>query len=648
MECSHEDHSSSISSRRQMAQFFDRLYGRRNGIVRCALGVDGRFNDRGTYETKWREDSYKWPERRRQLIRDAISDSSFAEVYVRTTLRAGHHPGKKGNGLGGQFIWADLDHVTSRTRRRLDEVLSVGSFIVHSGQPDHLHIYVKLKAVYRAEVVEGLNRQLDHFLGGDGKWAENTVLRVPGTYNHKGRAAGEESYPVTFEEITDSEITPWSPKELRRLLGPLPAGRNSGKGTRSAADTKRSTKKSRRVRQINPVAPESIPSGLPDEVMALVHFDSDATTSRGDHSRSGQLYRLVAALMEHGCSNGEVMGVALLSEPGQEKYPDDSDLMWEIQRCIDKVRPNHPHSGFTCEQAACRVVVHPETEKIANGIRSHFHSHYSKARSLSSDAKVLDALLRRSVLIGDLKLDMSRRQLSRLAGVCRNTADHSLARLVKAGYVAVLRSKGGNPVRRGKGDPAGRAYRYRLIPHHPNVEPHSSSNREVEGIYKKEYMWACGSTMTLDPSHDVWRFRGLAKARRTYEILCSGVSSAKEIAEVHGRTVQTINRHLDLLASVGLAERKPDGKTWIALDRDADELADELGTLGIGEDQAKHHKWETEKYATHRALREDERVEEENQMFQELLDRGFQWTDNHILVPPGKTPKKKALKKKRG
>ncbi len=634
MEYSHEGTSSSIRPARQAAEYFDRLFGQRSGTVRFGIGLDGHINDRGTYETKWRECSYEWPEQRRQLRQDAIWEAPDADVYVRTTLRGGLHPGQKGNGLGGQYCWADLDQLTSRARMRLPNLLSAGSFIVHSGQPDHIHPYIKLDAVYPADVVEGLNRQFDHYLDGGGKWAENTVLRVPGTLNHKGRAAGEESYPVTFEDVTDSEIPPWSPKALSEVLGPLPAHPTSGRRRQRGQQNGRRNKGTRqRASEIVPVDPEPVPSGLPDEVMTLVHF-STKTKPKGDYSRSGQLYRLVVVLIKQGCTDGEIMGVALYSEPGQDKYPNEEDLKREIQRCINKIRPVHNHPGCTCNEVACQVTPHPEILERTNAIREHFHTQYGVPRTLSSDAKVLEALLRKATLIGDLELDMSRRDLCQGAGVCRNTADRSLDRLIKGGYVEIIRSESGNPLRKGKGDPGTRAYRYRLLIPDAKGEPHSNTNTNIHR--KKKYVCTCGSTSALDPSHDVWRYQGLGPARLTYQFLLSGISTAKQIAELYGRTVKTINGHLESLAQYGLAERKPDGRSWIALDRDLDELAEELGTLGIGKERSEQYAYESKRYLEHLSLHQQELRELEEQSIQELIDIDYKWVGphNNLLVPP--------------
>jgi hypothetical protein len=645
MACSHEGHSSSIAQRRQVAEHFDRLFGDRDGIVRYAVGLNGRVLESGSYKTDWREFTFEWPEQRRQLIAEAVRDAAAHDVYCRTTLRHYRHSGDQGNGLGGEYCWVDLDHKGQRTEEQLKSVLSDGSYIVLSGQPDHKHPYIKLNDIYPWEVIEDLNHRLDHYLDGGGKWAENTVLRVPGTLNHKGRAAGGEAFPVTIDNVIGTGIAPWSPDALRDLLGPLPTHSGAAGASKPGRQRRPAGEASRRqVTSIVPITPEPIPKGLTDEIMALVHF-STGTNSKGDHSRSGQLYRLLARLIEEGLTDGEVMGTAMFSEPGQDKFPDEDDLQREIQRIINKVRPDHQHPGLTCGEAACPSEVHPEISSLTDLIRAHFDCHYGRPRTLSSDEKTLEGLMRKAILIGDFEFDMSSRELCRLSGIgSRNTAEGALKRLIGFGIVEMVRLKNGNPVRRGKGDPSRRAYRYRLIVPDVSVEPHTNMYTE------KREMWACGSTLILDPSHDIWRFRGLATVRPTYIALRCGASTRAQLGMQIGRTVKTIDRHLKVLVRYGLAEMKPDGMSWIALDRDPEELAAELGTLGMGEKQAVRHSWESENHTNWLSLRNElydrEQRELREQHTQDLINKGYRWV-GPVLVPRASQRRNRRAKAKR-
>jgi DNA-binding transcriptional ArsR family regulator len=619
----------------QAEAFLDRLFGRRKGIVAAAYGIDGHFTATGSYTFggRWKPVFFDWPSDRPKFIKRAVDRlAPDYDVYLIPNLRS-DRSAKVEFGLECEYIWADIDKVTEDAWKRLGAVLSQGSFLVRSGGDGHLHAYLHLDGHYQREVYEGLNQRFAGYIGGDPKFRDNSHLRLPGTLNHKGRAAGTGSSPVVFEEVTGSNIPPWSPADLRRALGPLPAtpGERKKKNPSSSKNTMPKGSNRRRP-EIVLVDAEPIPSDLPDDVLHHIHFTDKKKVGGGDQSRSGQLYGLVAVMVSHGYTDGQIMGVAEFSEPGQDKWSDEIDLRYATQRCINKLRPKHRHVGLTCREAGCPPGAGSRSAGEVSSIQIHFRSHYRSSRTLSSDTKIMDALLRRSAEIGSIELDMSRRELSRLAGVCRNTADKGLHRLIKSGYVEQLLLRHGKPMRVGRGPIHTRAYRYRVKCPDIKVEPHNHS----VGFFSDVLM--CGSTLMMDESLDVWRFRGLMSARRTYGALLDGHETVMDISEIQGQTTQTVNRHLKKLQAHGLAQKKPDGKSWMALERSPAELADELGTLGMGKKQADYQAWESEKYVIHRALRDQERREMDDRMFQELVDRGYRWTGpyNCLLTPPPK------------
>jgi len=209
------DHGSTQSE--QAAVFFDLLFGKRKGIVAVAIGVGGHFNDRGTYKFSpggWRQYFFEWPKQRNQLIKWAIANSRDADVYVNPTLRASEDR-RKGSCTGSQYCWADVDHMTERTKLRIDGLLTEGSFVVESGRGRH--VYIRLASFQPPHVIEDLNRLLAEYLSGDRKWDEAAMLRIPGTQNQKGRARGGKPYPVLLD-ASDGSAPPWSPAELKAVL----------------------------------------------------------------------------------------------------------------------------------------------------------------------------------------------------------------------------------------------------------------------------------------------------------------------------------------------------------------------------------------------------------------------------------------------
>ena len=232
----------------------------------------------------------------------------------------------------------------------------------------------------------------------------------------------------------------------------------------------------------------------------------------------------------------------------------------------------------------------------------------------------MEALLQRAELIGDVKLDMSERELSRLAGVSRVTAANGLKRLIEAGYVKHLVKANGEPIRAGQGPLLHRAYRYQIkcpsvvpMPHHHIV----GSGGVLKGNRENRI---------LNPNQDLWRYKGLMAARTTYEALMGGLQTVKEIADYQGRSTRTVLKHLHSLTDYDLAQKNPDG-TWVGLDRSPEEVAEELGTSGMGKEQAVGHAQETQQFGLHMEALKDR----EDRFFKGLEAQGHRWVGGLLL-----------------
>ena len=506
----------------QAGQFADRLFGRyQNGFVAAAYGINGQATPAGGYTFKGRLRSkfFEWPRERESLLKWARDCRDRYDIYLVPNLRTARNR-KVEFGKEGRYVWADIDHVTDDTRRRLDAVLSKGSLLVQSGGRGGLHVYIRLDGWYPRRVFQDLNRQFDTYIGGDHKFRDNTLLRLPGTWNHKGRAKGLDSYPVILSD-DEYETTPWSPSALTQAFGLLPQLTPPQSKPKKAKPKKgrASHRPRRQAQQIDPVEAEPPPADLPDEIRRLVPFNTKKT-ARTDRSRSGQLYGLVAAAMSYGYSDGQIMGIARLSEPAQEKWPSPRDLHRQIQICINKLRPGHCHVGLTCHDAGCSTGGGRVAEEIV-AISHHFRSEYRPRRTLPADTKIMDALLRRARLIGDLKLDLSERELSDLAGVSRVTAEKGLKRLITAGYLRHLVNANGNPIRAGHGPLVSRSFRYELVCKSVVPMPHTHTVSFFGFLGDNEI------DTRLSPNHDVWRYRALMAEKRTYEALLRGLATVK-------------------------------------------------------------------------------------------------------------------------
>jgi DNA-binding transcriptional ArsR family regulator len=636
----------------QAAAFLDQLFGDREGFVAAALGVDGYFNDRGSYRFPkggWRPRFFAWPQQRKALIKWAIKSSDDADVYVIPNLRSARSA-CNGRSLGSYYCWADIDDLNGATMGRLKSVLNEGSFIVYSGHG--LHAYIRLDGFYPPDVVVDLNKRLANFLPSDSKWPDNALLRLPGCFNHKERARGGESFGVVIKYLKDSYIAPWTPEVLSELLGPLPDDAVTGSTgrTRKANGPQKLRGRATAGQPVSivPVDAEPVPSDLPDEIRRLLR----PRRTRGrltDQSRSAQLHRLVEMCMSYGYRDGQVMGIAMSHEPAQEKWPNKTLRAREIQRSVSKLRACHPHVGRTCKEAQCHPQRSPEVIARIDQIKRDFDANY-RGRTAATDFKIFDAVCQLALTLHRLEVGVSQRRLMELASIGNpNTLMKGLDRLSAAGYVIKSTLSDGIPRLAGKGNSRTQAHSYQLtLPcnhfvtaqatevleqgeHSPAVDkgvtlihrgvgcgwgggkeakkcPTRRSNQSPcngdDGRGNGNSNHDVSLLSLLDPALDMWRYTGLSSARLTYKELLGGITSVPVIASALGKDPRTIKRHLKALEQVGLAEKKLDG-SWVAFERDPDEVAIELRTFGMGALQADRHSWESEQYQNYLEMREE-------------------------------------------
>ncbi len=180
--------------------FLQRRFGSQEGFVAIALGVGGYFKEH-SYEFKaWKEHQFKWPKEEETLlwsIEKAVEAYGTTDVYVCPVLRSTEARTKR-NGLASKTVFADLDGVISWPEQ-LDPYLEV----VSSGSSDHYHIYIQLTEAVSVQQLEIFNKALLNATKGDrGKWANNTVLRLPGSTNHKHGSS------VGVKQLRRSDIKP--------------------------------------------------------------------------------------------------------------------------------------------------------------------------------------------------------------------------------------------------------------------------------------------------------------------------------------------------------------------------------------------------------------------------------------------------------
>ncbi len=144
---------------------------------------------------------------RQRLVRQLLLVSARADVYLGCAPRQ-MHSGTREAVNGGWVAWADVDDPNSA--RSLSSFAPEPTLIVASGSPGAAHAYWRL--AQRADVakLEEINRRLTNATGGDPVWAATSILRPPGTRNHKHdppapvRPIGGNGAVYESEELCDS------------------------------------------------------------------------------------------------------------------------------------------------------------------------------------------------------------------------------------------------------------------------------------------------------------------------------------------------------------------------------------------------------------------------------------------------------------
>jgi hypothetical protein len=136
-----------------------------------------------------------------------------ADVYLGCAPRQSR-TGTRDGVNGGWVAWADVDGPDGT--ERLNGFAPEPTLIVASGSPGAAHAYWRLGQRVDIAVLEEINRRLAHALGGDPVWAATSILRPPGTRNHK------HDPPAPVRTIGGSGVV-YEPEDLRDSLSPAPA-----------------------------------------------------------------------------------------------------------------------------------------------------------------------------------------------------------------------------------------------------------------------------------------------------------------------------------------------------------------------------------------------------------------------------------------
>jgi len=294
------------SSTAALAGYVDVVLGERSGFLAVAFGHDPYRDATGRYRHRpWTERRYPWPAGREQLGTDlarVIVAGERADVYVCPAVRFTDDR-RKGSALPPAVCWADLDGPSTDP----DLFATLEPFTVESGSDGHRHMYVILTRPVDLGMHARLNKALATRLGGDAKWSDESLLRLPGTLNYKTDP------PAAVRPLPWSGRV-WDPGDLAALLGVDPA--RPAPGVNGSA----------------PVTALVAAEPLPDPLPALV---CGALEHSGTADRSAAHHRLMGACYDAGLSCGQALTLAAGYAPSREKYGDR--LAAEVARSWGKI-----------------------------------------------------------------------------------------------------------------------------------------------------------------------------------------------------------------------------------------------------------------------------------------------------------------------
>ena len=194
----------------QAARFIENLYGDDEGAtLKLATAT---MTDRGKRTQKWHDT----PNRLRintsnpdvvmgRLERFIQRSNKGEEIFFAPTPMSGQSGRKKEQALPSRVVFGDADNGLSKEARA--RLIELDATLIRSGGSTPVgpkyHVYIRLSHAVPPAELERLNRGLKALIDGD-KFDCTTVLRIPGTVNHK--------YPdkplVTIERLSETRHHP--------------------------------------------------------------------------------------------------------------------------------------------------------------------------------------------------------------------------------------------------------------------------------------------------------------------------------------------------------------------------------------------------------------------------------------------------------
>lgn len=199
--------------------------------------------------------------------------------------------------------------------------------LVESGTPGNYHVYLRLAKSVKPEILRLLNLGLCLLVGGDqSKWPDNSLLRLPGTFNPK-RELGKPR-PV---RVVQGAIGSMSARDMLDLIEAHTDDHVDLKHLKWASRDREIGKNDLEDLTINR---ESLLARVAPRVASPIRRNQLAT---GGPSTSEQLFNVLRDLYKHSdLGRDEAYTLMLTYEPMVDRYPSEQSVMQQVHNAWDE------------------------------------------------------------------------------------------------------------------------------------------------------------------------------------------------------------------------------------------------------------------------------------------------------------------------
>ena len=297
--------------------YLHRTFGQDEGYIALSFG-DG-YLENGVYKFSiWQFSTANWPVSTKWPMSDAEIDALDEEVHKRVSegqdiyicpmLRT--EPMRvKWTGAGGRTVWADLDG-GAHIPKQLEDYVT----LIASGSLGHYHAYIQLYDFVDPQTIERLNKAFMKVSHADkGKWANNDVLRLPGTVNFK--------HGTPVKTVKEAKYSVNSSELMHALRFHLP-----------------------HKSEVNPT-PEEYEAVQVVEVVPIHKIPRlirELLKEKSGDDRSRQSYFFIASCYEAGFSVDLTYTLALHHQPTVDKFSyRENGIKWEVLDVVRKLEAKH-------------------------------------------------------------------------------------------------------------------------------------------------------------------------------------------------------------------------------------------------------------------------------------------------------------------